>query len=302
MPKVKILGLTIAVLFSLATVVPLSTFATSDSQSRASEFIDIAQSGLDQAVKLRDEAVASGFNATFVNGLIADGDALLKEARVAFENGDFGASIEKAHNAQAEFRDALKAIDTSAGDGNGEDKGKGILEAASRAEDIIERLRDVVEGINVTTDNELYINWVNANLSLAANNLAAVVTVLNTNPANISLSVQLLATANKNIEDAFKAIQQIGYWSVGWRADSFLNAIRKDLEKTREDLANAEKKGIAVGDLKTKLTEAEAKIDNARTKLLSGDKQNAQTEVKDARSILHDVTKELAKRNKQVSK
>ena len=298
----KLLGLTLIAIFVSSMILPvslslsLSAYAAND-EKKAGQFIDIAQKAYEHTWELRERARERGINVTAADDLIGQGDAKLTEARDALVAGDYAKAIQDAKEAQLMFRNALGSLDGLAELAEAEEdeggRAKGLLVAIEQTEDRIQRIADVINGITPTPENQQYIDEVNGNLTEAQQNIADARAELEKEEPDITAAADLHSEANKNVEEALKALKSIGDWTVSWRAESFLNGIKNKLENVNDQLDRAEDRGIDVSALRERLTDVDDLIDSARTKLLDGDKKGAIGDVKDARNTSQDIIKDL---------
>ena len=282
---------------AIANPMPSQAHAAVQEQTDTQKYIEITEQIKARAESLRDQARDRGVDVTAANKLISEGSSLLDEAKTLLQKADYASAFKKAREAQAKFRDATTVLN-GAEDKSGEEKRKDISTAIDRAADRIQRIQDVIAGITSTAENQNFIDSVRQNLGEAEKNLAEAKAAVETKSDDPSKASKSLAEANKNIEEAFKGLKLIGDWTVNWRCDAFLRGIKNTIDKVRDELDKAEKKGSKVDDLREQLTTAEESIQEAKAKLLAGDKKAALAEIAKARDILQDITKELHKRGK----
>jgi len=293
-------GLLILLLLTIAIVNPMQLWvhAAAQEQTATQKYIEITEQIKARTEGLRDQAKDGGADVTAANKLISEGASLLDEAKSLLQKADYASSFQKAREAQAKFRDAT-AVLNGAEDKSGEEKRKDISTAIDRAADRIQEIQDVIAGITPTAENQNYINSVRQNLGEAEKNLVEAKAAVEAKSADTSEASKSLAEANKNIEEALKSLRQIGDWTLGWRSEAFLQGIKNTVDKVKDDLDKAEKKGSKTDDLRAQLTTAEKSIQEAKAKLLAGDKKAALAEIAKARDLLQDITKELHKRGKR---
>lgn len=289
--------LTIFLAFTIARAMPLSAHANDQDQARAEEFIRIVQKISGHAANLRDIAKANGADVTSADKLISEGEALIENAQASLGKGDYTLAFQNAKESQTKFRDSIKTLTDLTGETE-EEKAKDILAAIDRAAERIQRLRETIASISPTTENQNYIDLVSEKIGEAEKNLANARSAIEKMP-NASAAAKLLGEANKNIEEALKALRLIADWILTWRSENFLDGLEKELARVTDQLESAAKKGAKTEDLEAKLTEAEESIKEARAKLLTGDKKDALTKIKEARDILQEISKELQKRNRR---
>jgi len=283
MKKSGLIAMALAALALSSLVLPLSGYAVKEDQAKAEKFLEIAERAHEQALMLIGRASERGVNVTEANRLVAEGESLLNQTKDFFVAGNYTGTLQRAREAQERFRDAIRALEGGVEEAEDEGVAKGLLTAISRAEERIQRLRNVVENLTMTSENSKFFDWVEGNLTEAQENLDGAKDVLGGRPLNASRAAGLLAGANKYIEDAHKALKGIGDWSVAWRAENFIKGMRKQLEKIEGQLMAHE------------LGEIEGLIRSARGKILSGDKKGALDDIKDARDMLHDAVRGLSK-------
>lgn len=293
-------GLLILLLLTIAIVNPMQLWvhAAAQEQTATQKYIEITEQIKARTEGLRDQAKDGGADVTAANKLISEGASLLDEAKSLLQKADYASSFQKAREAQAKFRDAT-AVLNGAEDKSGEEKRKDISTAIDRAADRIQEIQDVIAGITPTAENQNYINSVRQNLGEAEKNLVEAKAAVEAKSADTSEVSKSLAEANKNMEEALKSLRQIGDWTLDWRSEAFLQGIKNTVDKVKEDLDKAEKKGSKTDDLRAQLTTAEKSIQEAKAKLLAGDKKAALAEIAKARDLLQDITKELHKRGKR---
>ncbi|MEM2942913.1 MAG: hypothetical protein QXT81_05785, partial [Candidatus Bathyarchaeia archaeon] len=141
-----------------------------------------------------------------------------------------------------------------------------------------------------------YIDLVNEKIREAEKNLANARSAIEM--SNASSAAKLLAEADKSMAEALKGLGLIADLAVARRSENYLNGLERELTRAKEQLESLAKKGAKTEDLRAKLTEAEESVQEARTKLLDGDKKDALTKIKEARDILQEISRELQKRNR----
>ncbi|MCS7116147.1 MAG: matrixin family metalloprotease [Nitrososphaerota archaeon] len=285
-------------LISSMIVPTFSAYATWQDQTKAEKFIEIAQHAYEIAIEFRERARSRGIDVTKADKMISEGEALLKEAKYYLEKGEYSKSFERANRAQERFREAIKSLNITPKEGREveEERGRGILVAIERIEERIKRIKDVIAYIKETSENQRYIEWVKGNLTEAENNLKDARAALE--KRNVTRAAHLLGEANRNIEEAFRALRLISDWTIGWRIKNFFKGIEKLLDDVEKSIERLAKSGVKVDDLMKRLEEARKLIESAKDKLLVGDKKGALDDVKKAHDILKDILKDIAKRIK----
>ncbi len=296
----KPLGFLLLTLLIVSIPIPFSVYATWQGQViveervKAEKFIEIAQHAYEITINFRDLVKERGIDTTKANEIIGEGEALLKEAKDYLEKGEYNLAFEKARSAQERFRNAIKTLTTPLKEDE-EEKGKGILEAIERIEERIERINDVIANIKETQENKKYIDWVKGNLTEAQKNLNEAREAIKNK--NVSTAAQLLGKANKDIEEALRALRLIEDWIVSWRIESFFKGIEKLLDNIRNLIERLAKEKVDVSELMKMLDNAKGLIESAKSKLLSGDKKGALNDIKEAREILQDILKAITKKS-----
>jgi len=281
-----LVALTLVAFAISSMTLPMLGYAEPKEQTSVEKFIEVTNRALEQVQKLIAKAEDRGTNVSTANRLVGEGQVLLTLAKQSFNGGNYTAAFEKAREAQSRFKEAIKAIAAASKEEEKEEVGKGLLTAIDRANESIQRLKRVLANINETSDNKVYLNWVKGNLTEAEGSLAKAKELIEAKPGNASDAAKLLAEAHRNLEEGFKALRQIGDWTMAWRAENFVKGIRKELEKMRGRLEES------------RLRSVEESLDRARLRILAGDKKGALDELKEARNLLHSLMKEAAKQNK----
>ncbi len=283
MKKSALIALALIALAIPSLVLPLSGYAVREDQTKADKFTEIAERAHEQALMLIGRASERGLNVTEANRLVAEGESLLLQSKGLYVLANYTDALRRAREAQERFRDAIRALEGRVEDAEDHEIAKGLLTAISRAEERIQRLRNVVENLTWTSENSKFFDWVEGNLTQGQENLDDAKDLLGGRPLNASRAAALLAGANRYLEDAHKALKGIGDWTVAWRAENFIRGMRKQLEKIEDRLMAHE------------LGEIEGLIGSARWKILSGNKKGALEDIKEARDMLHDAIRGLSR-------
>jgi len=168
---------------------------------------------------------------------------------------------------------------------------QGMFIAISRAYERIDRIEDVMEGID--DPPEPYATWVSENLTEAKTDLDEAKTALQLDPPDISTAESELESARDNISEAFVALKLISEWQNSWRVESFLQGVKKSILRARDLL---ERTGFD-GELTEDLEAIEAKIDLVRDAM--PDIKDAISNLRDIREDLRDFHKEIASKRKE---
>jgi len=294
MRRAKAIGLAVLILLALALVPSLTVYAASNDQAKAKKFIEVAQDAYEEATMLTNLTRSRGGNVTVADLQIGEGRKLLNQANGNYTAGNYLLASENARAAQERFRDAIESLDVEEAEVE-EETGHGILEAVSQAMQRIQRVQDVVNNLATDPEVQTYIKWVTGNLTEAKQNLLDAKAIIEAKPKNASDAARLLGEANRNINEASKALKLIGDHSIAKRAENFFRGLKNQLDKAKDELEDAKKKGKDVADLEGNLVEIQALIDGANSALLHGDKKAALEETKNARDLLHETLKELQK-------
>ncbi len=286
MRRSKLLGFGVVALLAISLIPALTAYAKLSEEDKAEKFIEVAQKAYREATRLANRTEAAGGDVTLAETLIAEGLTLLDEARGNHSAKNYALAFEMARAAQERFRDAIEALNLDE-DEEEEGAGQGILVAIEQHMRRIERLNDTIKGLDVDPGDK-YLDWAKGNLTEAYNNLQDAKEILEGAPANASKAARLLGEANRNIEEAYKALKLIGDHNVTARAESFLKGLKKQFQKVEDDI------GEDV-EAQEKLEEIQLLLEGAEDDLLGGDKKDALEKTKDARDLLHDFEKELKK-------
>lgn len=187
-------------------------------------------------------------------------------------------------------------------------KAQGLFVAIDRANETIARIEDVVGQIQSDNDVETFIEWVNHNVTEAKDDLSEAVVALELEPPNIGWAEGNLTEARKNISEAFTALRLIAGWTSFWRIESFLQGVKKSVQRTLELL---ERLGIDVeellgtleytdedGDgkiLDDFLDNIESRLDEARVKAKAREIKDATAILREIRLMLTEIHQEMAK-------
>ena len=286
MPRAKVFGFGIIALLAISLIPALTVYAKRSEEDRAEKFIEIAQKAYREATKLANKTEAAGGDVTLAETLISEGQGLLDQANDNYTDGNYALASEKAKAAQEKFRDAIEALDFEEDE---EGAGHGILVAIEQAMERLRRLNGTINGLEINPEDETYLNWAKGNVTEAKNDLLDAKAIIEGKPTNASEAARLLGRANRNIEEAYKALKLIGDHNMTGRAESFLTGLKKQLQKTEDEIAEGDEEEQATID------DIQQLIDGAKDDLLNGDKKDALEKTKDARDLLHDLTKELKK-------
>ncbi len=288
MRRARVFGLGIVALLAISLIPALTVYAKRSEEDKAEKFIEVAQKAYREATRLADRTEAAGGNVTLAETLIGEGRSLLDQANGNYTAGNYALASEKAKAAQEKFRDAIEALDLNE-DEEEEGAGHGMLVAIEQAMERIQRLNNTINGLEISPEDQTYLDWAKGNLTEANNDLLDAKAIIEGKPTNASAAARLLGEANRNIEEAYKALKLIGDHNMTGRAESFLTGLKKQLQKAQDEIAEKD-----VAD-KERLEEIHLLIDGAKDDLLNGDKKDALEKTKDARDLLHDLTKELKK-------
>lgn len=282
----------------LGSLIPASlVFAQSQADEvKARAFIKIAENAKEQAARLRTLAVNRGLSTAASDSLVAQGEPLLVAANEAFTAASYGVAVERSREAADKYREAIKTLGLSVtGEGETpEDAGKGLLVAISRAEDRIQRLQDVLNGLPAGTPEALKAA-VTANLTAAQEDLDAGQALLAASPPDVLGAAQKLASANRKIADAFAALRAVEGWVDSWRSEAFLQGIKQLVDRIQEIVDRLPTGHLLKARFADVLTQIEGLLLGARSDLQAGKVQDALAKVKEARDLAHGAFKEVNK-------
>jgi len=265
-------------------------------QMKAKVFIEMAEKGREIALELIERAKAAGKEVSMVVGLVQEGNSLLDKARAAYEEGDYDSAAADAKSAQEKFREALKALGPETPSIEEQEAKVRLLEAVDRAG---ERVRRVREALSSSTEvNGSLRGQIDAKLNQAEGSLSEAESILKTNVKNASEAARTLAQAEKLISEAFVMLKHASHVPNMHRIQAFLKNLEQEISRLRGELEKLEKRGVNIDDLKGLLGEAESQVNSARGKASNGDLSGVLSDIQQAREIIQQVRREIAKRHK----
>ncbi len=278
----------LAILAAALVVFPAYSAPT----QKAEKFIEIAQQAKGIAEQLRAIAQSRGLDTQQADTLILQGNNLLGEARTAQSAGNSELAFSRARQAQSAFRDAIALLSAPSVVMEEAEEARGLLVAAERARERIADLRLALTTYQtqISVDQQSVENFalVNSNLTSAEESLTDVENALKTSPPNISSAAQSLGEAQRSIRLAFAAMPRIESQTNAWRIPGFITAMENLIQNI-----DAQVKATGTQDLQARMQTVRALVDSAKEKAAQGDLQGALALVKDARTILHSIEKDL---------
>lgn len=260
------------------------------------KYVEFTEQIKTQTENLREQARGRGIDVAVANRMISEGKVLLDAAKTSLQKADYPSAFQKAREAQMMFRDA--AVNLAAVGDNGEETKEDILVAIDRSAEEIRRIQNAIVGITESAENQNLLNSLKRNLRDAEKNLAEAKTAIESKSANVSKASESLEDADKDIAEAFNALESISDWILNQRSDAFLQNMKKRLDKIKDQVDSAERKGSKIDDLRARLPRAEKSVQDAKAKFLAGDKEAALDEIKKARDTLKDIEEELTERER----
>src|SRR3990170_7963782 len=143
----KILGFSLVMLLVGLGVVPiLQANAQQQDRVRAEQFVQIAQRAKQHALSIKEMAVSKGVSTTKMDGLIAEGDALLKDAQTFLADNKLTDAITKASLAMRKYTEAIKSLGETLRPDSREAEREN-QEIAKREAERIQRVREILRSV-----------------------------------------------------------------------------------------------------------------------------------------------------------
>lgn len=297
-PRLIALAL-LAILAAAFVVIP----AYSAPGQKAEKFIEIAERAEGIAEQLRSLAQSQGLETEEAENLILQGNNLLREAKAANTAGNSELAFNRAREAQSALRDAITLLSAPPVTMEEAEQAGGLLVAAQRARERIAELRAALTTyqaqVLVDQQSAENIGWVNANLTSAEASLTQVENALTSSPPDVSSAAHSLGEAGRVLGQAFKAMPRIEFRTNSWRIPGFITSMEQLIGKIDAQLRDAANNGVDVQDLQIKMASVRGLVNSAKGKAAQDDIQAALALIKEARSILHSIERDLGARGRR---
>ncbi len=230
-----------------ASLVPMGlVYAQNESESRALNFIRLAEMAKEKTLELQSMVEGEGITIPDeIIDLIDEADQKLTEAGETMD-------VALAEDAMKLYRRAYGLLSDLLTDEEYEDVFS-LRIAIERAYQCIDRLEGIADQIGdddeISAEVETYLNWVAGNLSLAKDNLTEAVDTLELDPADIELANENLTEAKGNISDAFAALKLVAGWTTQWRMENYVRNVLRFRERIRMRLDDAKRQGADTSEL-----------------------------------------------------
>ena len=219
---------------------------------REQKFMEAAIQARERAYELKDLVIEK------IGNIPDEIEDLLNEADILLAEGN----IQKAIEAMNKYRNAYSLLycylEQHGVDIETPETARGIMVAIIRTYARIEKLNNTINLISSTLDKtdsnydqvKAYLEWGWGNLTEATDNINLANYSLNIEPPNIIWATNNLTESNRNIQEAYKALELIACWTNQWRIRNFLGEQNRTRERIRERIQQG---GFDLGAILEKL-------------------------------------------------
>ena len=284
----KILGFgLIALLVGLGVVPILQASAQQQDRVRAEQFVQIAQRAKQHALSIREMAASKGVSISKMDGLIVEGDALLKDAQTSLADNRLEASRDKAILAMKKYTEAIRSLGETLRPDSQEVEREN-QEIAKRDAERIQHIREMLKSVP------------NAPPGL----------VRDVNDRIVAAEIESKVEPGKRGEAArapgkmtpvpvmtelvLKAVREIQTWKNIERIKAYLEGIEKHLQKATDEIEQAATRGISVDALKKRLNDLQTLAESAKKKVTNGDINGAMKDINEIQRLMSLIQRDFA--------
>lgn len=284
----KILGFGLIVFLVGLGVVPiLQANAQQQDRVRAEQFIQIAQRAKQHALSIKEMAVSKGVSTSKMDGLVAEGDALLKDAQTFLASNKLADAITKASLAMKKYTEAIKSLGETLKPDSKEAEREN-QEIAKREAERLQRVREVLKSVPNAPPG--LVKEVN-------DRIVAAETESKAEPGKRGeaqrATVKITPVPAKT-EQVLKAVREIQSWKNNERAKAYLESIEKQVQKTTDEIEKAANRGINVDALKKRLVDLKTLVDSTKKKIANGDINGAMKNLNEIQRLMSLIQRDLA--------
>ncbi|MFQ6085820.1 MAG: YfdX family protein [Candidatus Bathyarchaeia archaeon] len=273
---------------TLNTTVAQSVSQSQGDRKRAEQLLQLCSRSEERARETMEEARGRGVSvSTEAENRFQEGNRLRLEAEAAFQGGDYAKCVNLSLEAMHQYKASLRIVMESWTETEVEteqDRAIGLNVAIERAEVFIDRLSTMA-----TKAEELGydVTEIRGILQEASSHLDTARALLADGDA--SGAAQELGEARQTLSGVIGELNRSTKGEKRNRVERFIENTERLIGNLREDIEEAEGRGVDVTSARQALDEAVSHVNAARTSLNNGDTEGAIESLREAQALLKEV-------------